>query len=411
MNPADTTRYEASKQGAAEVTSKYRLGPITENILRNLSRVTSLPHRGVSFSGTVVVCGAGPSLNHAIPVLKERAGKVPIIAVNTAAPALAAAGVEIDVLVLIESLDLSAQIKNAGKVGTVVLDLAAHPNAFEAAKEIGARVGWILEGNPITFPLAYALGVEPHQSGGFALSAALELARVGGASEIVLCGADLGYPTGEAYAKGAGWSGLDVKREGDRLAFTGREDRDAVHQAQGVPALPRNRPFFDVPAWGGEGTIPTVVEFAEQRDWIAEWHVRTALPHQCEVLNVSWGGARIPGVSESSARERINVAQWCGVYPEHGATADVAAAGSLLLAQCDSARTVCKHILEQTPWPNPIAMAAPMGFPLALSTRERTEIKELVEAGALSGIDGLVTSHQALKAAADRVEALLKGEA
>lgn len=405
-----------SKANAEAVTARYRLGPIAENILRNLPRVTEYPQHGVGFSGTVAVCAAGPSLSLATPHLKE--GRIPVIAVNTAAPALAAAGVRVDVLVCVENLDLSKHIRAAGKVGTVVLDLSAHPNNWIAAKEIGARIGWILESNPMTSPLAYHLGIQPHASGGFGLSAAVELARVQGASGIILCGADLGYPSDKAYADGSGWSGLGVERVGDRLVFTGRPDRDETHIAGGVPALPRDRPLYMVPAVGG-GEIPTVTEFAAQAEWLSDWargdanlgHARAAVFQNCS------GGAAIAGWEDMDPVVRLAAdapfpdgaadPQYCG---ECWAM-DLDRARAYLLAQCDAARNLSKHFLEPTTWPDVEAMGSPMQFMIALSAHDWGIIRDGVETGEFTEAQALVAQYRVLAAAADRAEAIIRGTA
>jgi len=407
MNTADQQRYAESTRKVEDVTTKYRLPGIAENILRNLHRVTERPQHGVNFRGTVIVCGAGPSLTHSLPYLAAAAGRVPIIAVNTAAPALGKAGVPIDVLVSIECLDLSKHIRAAGKVGTIVLDLMANPAQWEAAKESGARIAWILEAATHTAALAYGLGIEPHQSGGFGGSAAMELARIGGASEIILCGFDLGYPTGKAYADGSGWGGLEMKREGDRLIFTGREDRDVTHTSGGVPALPRSRPYFDVPAWGGEGTIPAVIELVYQRDWIAAWHRSVLRASGVRMVNSSIGGANVPGVDDLAPSLTIPRASgqcWHAGQPATREALD--RVRQVLREEAMAAKVIAEHFTKPTPWPRQEAKAAPIQMCMALAAYEWMSLRDAAEAGTLSVSEAIAGQYRALEAAADRLEAL-----
>ena len=403
MNPADSARYAESTRRVEDVTTKYRLRPIAENILANLGKAARYPQGGVAFRGTVIVCGAGASLTEAIPFMRD--ARVPIIAVNNAAPALHKAGIHVDVVVSIESLNLSKHILGAGKPGTIVLDLMAHPAQWEAAEASGARIGWVLDAATHTNALAYGLGIEPHQAGGFATSTALELARLGGASEIVLAGMDFGYSTNRECAEGSGWGGLEVRREGDRLLFTGREDRDETHREGGVPPLPRDRPLYDVPAWGGEGTVATVIEWVSQRDWIAAWNRAVLEPDGRRMVNTSILGANIPGVSELDPQRALSGKQGSVWTAGHPVTEErIAAARQTFREEAAAARVLAEHFTKRTPWPSPAALGTPITMVVALASHGIMTVREAHAAGGLTMAEAIHAQYLAVEEAAGRMK-------
>ncbi len=113
-----------------------RMGRLwTRNVIANLasmrwSAVTALP----GYDRPLAVCGAGPSLDKAMPLLRSHRDSLMIMAVDTAAGALAQAGIMPDLVVCLE-----AQIYNVadflplGRVGArLVADISAHPSSFRA---------------------------------------------------------------------------------------------------------------------------------------------------------------------------------------------------------------------------------------------------------------------------------------
>ncbi len=127
----------------AEIAIRYRnrlamvrMGRLwTRNVIANLasmrwSSVTPLP----AYDKSLAVCGAGPSLDKAVPLLRSHRESLIIMAVDTAAGALAQAGIIPDLVVCLE-----AQVYNVadflplGRVGArLVADLSAHPSSFRA---------------------------------------------------------------------------------------------------------------------------------------------------------------------------------------------------------------------------------------------------------------------------------------
>lgn len=116
--------------------SLMRMGRLwTRNLFSNLGALdwsrASAPARR---SGPVVVCGAGPSLDLALPFLRSLDAGVHVMACDTASGALARAGVRVDSVVCLE-----AQIYNVAdflplgdrRVDAYV-DLSTHPSSFRA---------------------------------------------------------------------------------------------------------------------------------------------------------------------------------------------------------------------------------------------------------------------------------------
>lgn len=417
MNTADQARYAEATRKVEDVTTRYRLPLIAENILRNLSKSTQYPQNGVAFRGSVIVCGAGASLTKAIPYI--RSARVPVIAVNNAAPALSKAGIPVDVLVSIESLDLSNHIREATSARTVVFDLMTHPAQWAAAEAAGSRVAWVLDASTFSCSIAYTLGVVPHQGGGFATATALELARLGGATEIILAGMDFGYSTKRECAEGSGWGGLGVDRgwwdvatetftpdaAGDRLRFSGRPDRAEAHLASGVPPLPTIRPLYDLPAWGGEGTVPAVIEWVSQRDWIASWNRAVFSAGGGRMVNTSVLGSMIPGTIELPPESCIPQARgacWSAGQPADPARLELTRED--LREQAKVAKAIAEHFTAGTPWPNMAALATPCQIVMSLAAHDLMAIGEI---GGAPMAEVLRAQYTAIAAAAERVEGLL----
>lgn len=90
----------------------------------------------------VVVCGAGPSLDTAAPMIAEQRQHIQIIAVDTAVPALAARSIVPDLVIAVE-----AQLINAYDflpVGRREYLLLADLGSTPAAVDLHARRGWLV---------------------------------------------------------------------------------------------------------------------------------------------------------------------------------------------------------------------------------------------------------------------------
>lgn len=280
-------------------TAQFRAIQMASNAIANLRVIgrinhdsdVSTPWRG----STVVICGAGPSLTDALPGLRDltRAStQAVIVAVNTSLPALLAADVTPDVVVTIEGMPVSWQIRDfaARSRPEFVVDLLSHPDAVAMAAGRDNST-WIASGQPMLLGVLDAIGAVPTPYGSSATTAAFALAVSRGASQIILVGIDLCYRGDRAYADGTPWGGLRVEHvAGDRLRYTGTESRDELHDSAGIPRVPHERTEFRVPGQLG-GEVWTTLEFEDQRRWFSAASSSVAYG---TVWNAS-GGARIEG--------------------------------------------------------------------------------------------------------------------
>lgn len=222
--------------------------------------VLAHPHtlRGVP----AVLVGAGWTLDRDGQHLPRLASGALVVTVNTALPAVLRHGVDPDVLVTIEAMDMTHQWEGLTEA-SVVCGLQSHAAAF--AKADACMVGC----TPTLLNVCGELDVPMIAWGSSAMTAAYALVRFLGCSPIVFVGMDMCVdPEGQrAYASGAGWDGQRVKREGDTLVFEGRPDRDELHRSHGVPPQPRRRPVVEV------GDCVTYDDLAQQAQWFVD-HVR-----------------------------------------------------------------------------------------------------------------------------------------
>jgi len=173
---------------------------LVEN-LPELMHADALP----ALCGPVVVCGAGPSLEAALPAIARNRSAVRVLAVDTAVPVLDAVGVRPDVVIALEG-----QLANAYDFLPVtrrdyrlVTDLTSDPttarlHAFRSwTLTAFAPVGLLdraaaLPGVAAMMPALGSVGV-----------AAVRLAAMQGASPIVLAGLDFAVLPGTTHARGA----------------------------------------------------------------------------------------------------------------------------------------------------------------------------------------------------------------
>jgi len=107
------------------------------NVFANLAELPSLaleaPPR---FPGAAVVCGAGPSLEDALPFISARRADLSVVACDTALGSLLAAGIEPDLLVCLEAQahNLADFTPLGAKAQRTIADLSSHPATFRALR-------------------------------------------------------------------------------------------------------------------------------------------------------------------------------------------------------------------------------------------------------------------------------------
>lgn len=246
------------------------------------------------------IVGAGPSLAKNVDLLREASEKGIVIAVNSSAMALAKAGVTPQVLMCIESIDISGLLAKVPFIDEVAraFSLTGSPEVLRTGK--GPLLP-IYEALPeFEAPLQELMGTPGVSVSGSVSTAAFSLAEQLGCNPIVLVGHDLGYTGGEAYAKGTAYEGSKVEANSESGVLELKWSQavvDAHGKDQG--AMHSTEQLIEVPAWGGEGSVMTGVMLSAVRAWFEG--VAKELPKsrsELDFVNATEGGARIQGVRE-----------------------------------------------------------------------------------------------------------------
>ncbi|MDP3176497.1 MAG: DUF115 domain-containing protein, partial [Spirochaetaceae bacterium] len=247
-------------KGAVNEATLRRFGKLW---VRNLSRNLELSATesgvdellGVAAGIPALVLAAGPSLDLCLPRLRELARKAVLVCVDTALRSVLGAGVQPDIVVLVDpqywnwrhvaGLDSPRSI--------LVSESAAWPAAF--------RKPWrrIYLGGSL-FPLgrmieSIAGSKGSLGAGGSVATSAWDLARLMGCSPIWMAGLDLGFPAGGTHAR-ASFFEQRALASGHRLNPAETAQAGALQGSGG----------FDGPAAGG-GTIRTDKRMALYAWW------------------------------------------------------------------------------------------------------------------------------------------------
>lgn len=179
---------------------------LVRNLLDNLPLLASAGDAAdLATDLPVVVAGAGPSLDGALPALRTLRGRCALVAADTALPALAGAGLAPDLVVCLEAqwANLHDFLPARPPQTRLACELAAHPGA---ARLFTDRLA--------LFSSCFApLGIlDRLRAAGLAPLAIPALASVGVAAAwmalrlteraVVLAGLDFSYPRGATHARG-----------------------------------------------------------------------------------------------------------------------------------------------------------------------------------------------------------------
>ncbi len=217
------------------------------NIFRNLARMDEIsPRMPARISGAAVVCGAGPSLEAALPLIARHRDKLRVVAADTAAGPLAQYGIVPDLVVCLE-----AQIWNLRDFlpleetsFALLADISSHPSTFRlpgAANSLS--IVRIFEGalmarlRSLDLPF---LDLPPLGSVGVH---ALHVAARLGAGPIFVAGLDFAFERGKTHARGSPALDSDL-RSASRLAPPGSRTLAASFQ-KGVRPCPNDRGLTD----------------------------------------------------------------------------------------------------------------------------------------------------------------------
>jgi len=204
----DREYYEAVDAAVARLRSRAEINRNTlkrfgklwvRNLTRNLERTAeAIPLRlleGLAADMPVLLCAAGPSLDQALPWLPQLAERCVVVAVDTSVAALMATGVQPDIAVVVDPQYWNTRHLDTARdfTGILVSESSTHPRVFRLLNA-AARVfcGSL-------FPLGRVLEEELGPmgelgAGGSVSTAAWDLARRMGASQVISAGLDLGFP-------------------------------------------------------------------------------------------------------------------------------------------------------------------------------------------------------------------------
>lgn len=287
----ETVRRVLEDARIRKATVSRTAGAWVRHLATNLPRLESLVPFDVLAGGFTglpgIVIGAGPSLDRNLAALRALQGRAVLCAVSTALPALARAGIEPELAVVIEANDHSAHFAGVPGLGrmTLLADPQGHP--AHLALPAGRSLAVAMEGTAAGDWLARAHGCRPLATGGSVACLALSALHRLGCDPLVLAGMDLALSDGRTHADGSTQGSRRIHYDADsrRICFSSAE-----RPAGG------SWPGELVEAWGGDGQVPTRPVLSSYRLWFGCAAETWAADRR--LVNGTGGGARIRGFEE-----------------------------------------------------------------------------------------------------------------
>lgn len=257
----------------AELHFALTKGPhIVEYAIANLRSMIAdpMPYIDVAMGGSVLVVGAGPTLDLDRVRSAYDAG-VSIWTVNNAARAVCSV-CSPDVIVVRESLDVSSQLDDLAHAPVmVVCDLSVHPRVWEKAREMGGA--FFVSATPAMFALAASLDVAPVYGGTASLTAAVALAD--GCDWIGLEGVDLAYARdGRGYAVGARYQASIARVDGTTATLIGGDEQRELAERSGQRPPPQAATVTLVHARDGGAPLHAQGPWLSQIEWLEAYAAR-----------------------------------------------------------------------------------------------------------------------------------------
>lgn len=263
-----------------------------------------------AFAGKpAVVAAAGPSLDKQLPLLRAHRDRVVVIAIGQTLKALREAGIEPDLVHILESKDVSQQLTAAGDPRDLCLALT--PDAHPALYDVPTRATFTATtgASPMGTWIAKATGESRFTMGGGTVAqGAVGLAVLMGCSPILLIGQDLAFTDGRAYAKGSAYDcvGIELAEDGT-CAFTGMTEKsrlvpDETRRSHG-DRIEKGRIVW-VDGWNEGERVPTWRAYAAFIEQYREIGLGLA-QRGYQLVNCTEGGARIPMIPHRRFREAL----------------------------------------------------------------------------------------------------------
>ena len=267
--------------------------------IRNLSRNVPLLTDGAGvesaagrFEGIpALLLAAGPSLDLVLPCIEQLRQRALVVCVDTAAAALAAVGVQPDILVVVDPQWWNTRhLDRLSLDGTIVVsESSTHPRVFR-----------LLQGKTLFAASLFPLGRYLEQStrisgtlgaGGSVATSAWDLARLLGCRPVYCAGLDLGFPRNRTHCRGSFFE--------ERAHTLSERTRPAAHHAFAylVEADP-----YPVEANSGSQVL-TDRRMAIYHWWFAN---QARIHRDCDSRNLSPDGVRIEGFAYAEVDELLS---------------------------------------------------------------------------------------------------------
>jgi hypothetical protein len=252
------------------------------------------------------IVGAGPSLAKNVSLLREASAKGIVFAVDVSGKVLDAHGVEPQVLVCLEALNLSAHMKGLSYIDRVIraFSMTSNPGGFHMP---GGPILPFYERMRSFAPIEDLGGVPGAVVGGSVSTVAFSLAEQLGCSPIVLVGQDLAYTGGRTHAEGTSFehSRARVSEDGKRIDYAWCAAAHAQREGSDLGPPHAHDVLFEVEPWGGgPERVPSSAAFNAYRLWfeVAAATLAQVRP-ELELVNATEGGSRIAGFEERALVE------------------------------------------------------------------------------------------------------------
>ncbi len=268
----------------------------TRNLLKNRRVIGEAQNiddlKGFAEGLPLLLLAAGPSLDSVLEYYEELSKRMVVIAVDTAARALALRGFQADFLVVVDPQYWNSRHLDRIDLGKTLLvsESSTHPAVFRRSFRGIYFCGSFF---PLGIALEEVLGRNGKlDAGGSVATSAFSLARHLGAKEIYIAGLDLGYPGGKTH-----FAGSFFEHRGHSLShrtapfehFTHR----IIHDAGTIP----------IPAADG-GTIRSDYRLSVYRDWFASRIKRFPEPR---VFTITPDSAAIEGMKCCSIKKLLEL--------------------------------------------------------------------------------------------------------
>lgn len=309
-----TTAYVVNRAQRLFNTVHYRSGGWLQNYLTNLPNLARRPNDSFYIKqfteNPAIICSAGPSLNSNAELLKSLQGHCLIIAVNTAARALASMGIKPHAVVCVESLDVSVQFRDIPWLNevTAFLELTGNPNNFGLGFRDIVPIA-VATSSSAYFSERLQPGIS-FGSGNCVANAAVAIAGRLGCPGMVLIGQDLAYKDDLVYAKGTMFEEMRVDFNEERTTHRNLDSKKEIEgRSEGILSknITASQSFapLTLPAWNNPKVrVQSNESFACFRDWFV--NAATFLKKRdVWLVNATEGGAHIPGWDEIPLQSAI----------------------------------------------------------------------------------------------------------